>query len=349
MKSTLRKLTNGLLLVGMGFAVYYAGPVAHALLSGDRESKPLPTAPALANGPAGVEGNAYLQQALAALERRESVVAKASQTGVIEGRTVESTGDYWQLGQGRDRQFQLKLQGLVTDDPVRLLQVSNGKFLWTDLRWGEASDVQLRQIWRVDLRRLRKDLSDPQSDQVRPGEASADNLDAGLWASLGGLPMLLESLDANFRFERPRQMLLRKTPVYAMVGFWREDQRETLLQDSDTADTGLPSRLPHHVLVAIGASDLFPYRVEYRGADDPLSAAGLTADKRYGESGRPLLRLDLVQPRYDVSIPDEAFAYTLPEGVDWMDRTTERLEMLRRRREVAVAQAGGATSGARSR
>lgn len=354
MKTTLRKLTNALLLVALGFAVYYAGQVAHELLADRQVDEPLPTAPALADGPAGTEGNAYLKQALTALERRASVAAKASQTGFVEGRTVESTGGYLQQGQGHDRRFSLRLVGRVTDEPVRLWQVSNGKWLWTDLAWGETNDVQLRQVWRVDLRRLRKELAAPQADQVRPGEAAVDTLDPNLWAGLGGLPMLLKSLDANFRFELPRKMVLwQNVPVYAMVGYWREDRLADLLGDSETAaqpTDAPPARMPHHVLIALGASDLFPRRIEYRGGSDPLSAAGLPPDQRYlYTSEQPLLRLDLKEPNFQAAFDAEVFEYAAPHGVDWMDRTSERLAMLRHRREVALAQAGRPTSGARSR
>ncbi|TWT77852.1 hypothetical protein Pla123a_16500 [Posidoniimonas polymericola] len=354
MKTTLRKLTNAVLLVALGFAVYYAGPVAHEMLTAGKADDPLPTAPALADGPAGAEGNAYLKQALTALERQTSIAAKASQTGFIEGRTIESTGGYLQQGQGQGRRFSLRLVGRVTDEPVRLWQVSNGKWLWTDLAWGEANDVQLRHVWRVDLRRLRKELADPQTEQVKPGEAAVDSLDPNLWAGLGGLPMLLKSLDANFRFELPRKMVLWKNvPVYAMVGYWKEDRLAELLGDaaSGTPTPGTPpARMPHHVLIALGASDLFPRRIEYRGGTDRLSAAGVSPDQRYlYTSDQPLLRLDLKEPNFQADFDPEVFEYAAPHGVDWMDRTSERLAMLRHRREVAVAQASNPTSGARSR
>ncbi len=256
------------------------------------------------------------------------------------GGSSEPLGDYFQEGSGKQRRFHLKLEGQVTNQPVRLLQVSDGNFLWTDLKWGAANSNDLRQVWRVDLRRLRGGLAERSADPVRPGEAAADPLNPNQWAGLGGLPMLLESLQTDFDFALPRQMKLLEEPVYAMVGFWKPEQRQALLTSQDgVAETmGLPSRMPHHVLVLLGAKDLFPYRIEYRGVDDPLSAAGIPPDSRYSESSRPLLKLDFKLPQFDVQIPADKFAYDLPQGLEWTDRTVERLEMLRRRREVALAQ-----------
>lgn len=340
MKKSLRKLTNGLLLVGLGVLLYYAGPVAHELLRGQPDSPALEAAPLLADSPLETAGNEYLFNSLVSLERRRSVYAEAAQTGFIEGRLVESTGHYVQSGHGKNRRFHLRLEGRVTDHPVRLDQVSDGRFLWTDQAWGDVNQLDLRQVWRIDLRRLRKSLANTAASPMRPGEASTDAADPRLWSGLGGAPMLLESLRANFDFALPRQMWLRKQPVYAMVGFWKDELRKDLLVSpkDKTNVNSLPSRMPHHVLVVIGAADLFPYRVEYRGADDPLSSATLSPDARYGESARPLLKLDFMRPKFDGKIASDEFVYTLPQGIDWMDRTTERLEMLRKRQQIAIAQ-----------
>lgn len=342
MKTSLRSLTNALLLVGMGFALYYLGPAIHELTRGEPEQPELQMAPLLADSPQETAGNHYLYQCLVNLERRHSLATQVVQTGVINGRLVESAGDYQQVGQGQERRFRWRLQGRVTDDPVTLNQVSNGNFLWTDLAWGEASEVSLRRVWRVDLRSLRKNLAKPTADSVRPGEAAAAPLDPNMWASLGGLPMLLESLKTNFDFAQPRSMYYKNQPVYAMIGFWKEAQRDRLLA-RDAEDLSeeqpvnrYPARLPHHVLVAIGATDLFPYLVEYRSVNDALSQASLRVDDRFRESQRPMLKLELKPPRFDVDVNVASFEYAPPPGVDWMDRTAERLAMLQGRQRVAL-------------
>lgn len=341
MKTSLRSFTNALLLVGGGFALYYVGPVIHEIVVGPAETPRLEAAPILADSPRETAGNAYLYQSLVELQRRRSFAVDAAQSGVIEGRQVKSTGRYLQTGSGAARQFSLRLEGRVADDAVRLWQVSNSRFLWTDLKWGAASEEGLRQVWRIDLRRIKKSLGDPQQS-IAAGQAAASLRAPGQWAGLGGLPMLLESLETNFDFALPRKMTLRKQPVYAMVGFWKPNRRDRLLHQADAKQQPdappLPSRMPHHVLVVIGARDLFPYRVEYRGAQDPLSAASVPPDRRYGESARPLLKLDFERPRFDVAIAEEQYDYQPPDGVDWMDRTSERLEMVQTRQALALAE-----------
>ncbi|MCA9239107.1 MAG: hypothetical protein KDA37_02855 [Planctomycetales bacterium] len=340
MKTSLRSLTNALLLVGMGFALFYLGPAVRELMRGERDQPELLKAPLLADSPQETAGNHYLYQCLVNLERRRSLATQAVQTGVVNDRLVESTGEYLQVGQGQERRFRWRLQGRVTDEPVTLDQVSDGESLWTDLAWGEASEASLRRVWRVDLRSLRKSLAQPAAENVRPGEAAAAPLDPNMWASLGGLPMLLESLKTNFDFAQPRSMYYKNQPVYAMIGFWKKEQRDRLLETEDGAGAEpterYPARLPHHVLVAIGVSDLFPYLVEYRSAEDALSQATLSVDDRFRESRRPMLKLELKPPRFDVEIDANNFAYKPPPDVNWMDRTAERLAMLKSRQRVAL-------------
>lgn len=340
MKNSLRKLTNAVMLVGLGVALYYAGPVIHELAVGAGDQPRLEAAPVLADSPKETAGNAYLFNSLVTLEKRRSVTAKTTQYGVIEGRVVSATGDYHQTGSGRSRKFSLELKGKVTDDPIVLRQVSDSRFLWTDMKWGAVDEDGLRQVWRVDLRRVQNRLAQETSDPAQPGQAAVEAFHPRLWAGLGGLPMLLESLEANFDFEQPFQMELRGQPVFATVGFWKEDRRQALLakRDGAPATTALPSRMPHHVLVVIGAADLFPYRVEYRGPDDPLSAASLPSERRYGSSQRPLLQLNFMQPRFDASPQPDTFVYKPPADVVWMDRTNQRLKVLEKRRVAEIAR-----------
>lgn len=344
MKTILRNLSNAAALVVLGAALYYAIPIADQLLRGAPQVKkaPLVAAPEAADGaPPTTGGNWVLVRCLYELERYRTIQAKATETGVINGRLVESAGNYCQSGRGESRKFLLELQGRVGDSQARLLEVSDGRFLWTDMAWGLADDVQRRDVWRVDLREVRKRLGQDPVEGVDPGQAHADAIDPRLWAGLGGLPTLIESLHVNFEFSAPRQMRLRDEKVYALIGYWKPERLAALL--GEDAPSGAapdpPERIAHHVLVVIGQRDAFPYRVEYRSQSDPLSADGLEEDARFVESKRPLLKLDLLEPQFNAQIAkeEEKFEYAPPQSHDWVDRTSDRLSALRNRRALSLA------------
>lgn len=345
MKTSLRRLTHAVLLLVIGFAAFHAAPLALRALSRQRgPAAPQPPLPQVVmDAPAGTGGNQALLDALRALESREALQMDIVETGVIAGRRVESIGHYRQLGRGDARRFSLLLQGRIHPSGVRLWQVSDGRFLWTDLAWGEPESVSRRQVWRVDLRRVRADLQEGQAPPVAPGGAQAQAPQVESWGALGGLPMLLESLRGGFDFQTPRRMSLRNEPVYAMLGRWKPWRRAALSEGEPTEAEGgglaFGMRSPHHVLVALSARTLLPCLIEYRGEHDPLASPGLAEDARYHESQAPLLRLDFTNPRFDPRVADADFAYAPPDGVAWEDLTGQRLRLLKARRELAVASA----------
>lgn len=351
MKNKLPSFTKAITLIVLGAALYYLVPVTLRML---RETPP-PTALGPPLEEVTVEGatpdNAgdyLLTKCLIALERRNSVKAQIVQTGSVAGQTMESIGEYQHRGRGASRQFRLLLQGRIGSSAARYWQVSDGRFLWTDLSWDgpgqAASQSPARQnVSRIDLRRLRSEMSprDTNLTGVQPGQAAAANIDLGLSAGLGGLPMLLESLQTTFHFGQPRQMSLRGQPVHAMIGRLKTELRDELVPKpaADGPRSPLPDRVPRHVLLAVGAKDLFPYLIEYRSGSDPLTARGLTDDVRLRESRQPLMRIEYRDLRFEVELADADFQYPDRDADGWHDATAERLAMLRRRREVKMAAA----------
>ncbi|MGL4511727.1 MAG: hypothetical protein ACRCT8_01440 [Lacipirellulaceae bacterium] len=336
---------KGMLLLGLGVGAFFALDVADELLVARlRPPRPIPAeALPLVEQPGGDplasdrRGNALLAEAMVRLEQRQSVVAQVVQVGWNDGRVVETQGDYRQAGSGPDRRFYSLAQGRLADRAARLVRVSDGRFLWTDLWWGENPQDASHSVTRVDLRRLRKELVTGRvEDDPEPGEASATLADASEWARLGGLPTVLASLEERFDFGPPRLMELRGRRVAAMVGRWDKAKRVALFGDAP-----LPSRAPHHAVVALDEETLFPLLVEYRAKDDPLSARGLPDEARLVGSRRPMLKIDYLNPRFDEPLEADAFAYSPPADVRWQDDTERELRLLRERRPVVAATPGG--------
>lgn len=359
MKSTLRRLTQTLLLLAVGVALYFVLPVASQLTENVATvSAPLqPLAVVEVEGAQAPDtaGNIVLQNCLAAIERRTSISADVIQSATIAGQRMATSGGYLQQGRADRRQYSLLLQGRIGPTTTRLWQVCTGRWLWTDLAWdgtgGAGKDAGRRTVKGIDLGLVREKLKRDgySGEDLSPGQARAEMIHPELWSGMGGLPMLVGALNENFNFGTPRQMSLRNKRVYATVGHWKPDRLAKLLRkptseeeshadkeesQTATAELQLPDRMPHHVLVAIGADDLFPHLIEYRSGSDSLSVANLQEDALFRESQTPLMKLDFMQVRFNTPIPPDRFVYNPPEGGNWHDATDKRVTQIQRRLRV---------------
>ena len=360
MRITLRKLLHALALLAAGGAAYYAAPVALRLW---RAPAPPPIAPiatiGVPEGPIDRAGDAAVVNCLAALERRRSIEVEMMQSGTVLNQPIKVAGIYRQKGRGASRRFATLLQGQLGGAQVKLWQVSDSRFLHTDVSWepqppaaaSSPTDRPRRKVTRIDLLSVRAELAARQGDDaplLGVGQATAASIDPLLSSALGGLPMLIESLGANFHFGAPRRMQMHNQPVFVMIGHWQPASYATLAaaaNESNTKpdaaaakpDAATTARLPHHVLLVLSAQDLFPLLIEYRAADDPLSAPGLSDDTRLQQNLNPLLRLEFHRPRFDVELAEAEFQYPEAGDVDRRDITAARIATLRKRHKLRVA------------
>jgi hypothetical protein len=132
--------------------------------------------------------------------------------------------------------------------------------------------------------------------------------------------------------------------VYAMVGRWKRDRLGALLphlekpSKSKKKSAKPPTRVPQEVLLLVGQTDLFPYRVEYRRLNDPAvekSSPELSAD--------PIVLLEYFDVAFNVPIPAGQFDYS-PGEVKWDDRTAEYLEKIRRQKQQLATRDRAAES-----
>jgi hypothetical protein len=302
-------------------------------------------------------GDQLLMQVIAQLERRDSVVAHLRHQVSLDGRQLAGTGGYWQQGSGEDLRVRLELQ-LTGAQEISLLQVSNGRFLWSDVKLPTG-----RSITRLDLRQLRSDSQQAATElaAIQPGQATWSPVRPELTAFAGGLPTLLASFADSFTFMSPQAMRLKldpplvnasvSLPVFATIGHWKPARLAEITAKAAGSKPGgagkshradkLPTRVPQEVLLIVGQADLFPYRIEYRPlVTQSSSSAGDAAP--YQLSTAPLLQMEFSDVSFNTPIAASQFDYS-PGDTQWNDRTTEQLQKLRRQRQEGVA-AGTSTA-----
>ncbi|QDT69506.1 hypothetical protein MalM25_24450 [Planctomycetes bacterium MalM25] len=323
---------RGLVLLVSGVVAYYGLELTDRLLA-DRlareridgvieivetvaESDPLAapsTAARLEEGP----GNPLLRRGAELFERSGSISAAIRQEGWLDGAAVHTQGVYHQSGGGDERKFLLEVTGELAGAPTRLLRLSDGQFLWTDLAWGHDPSHPERSVTRIDLREVRQLITKAGAN------ASLD------WSRFGGVPMLLAGLDEAFTFGPPHRMHFRGDTVLAMVGRWRESRRGQLVEGGT-----LPRRAPQHVVIALSEADSFPRLIEYRDARDPLSDEGMPDESMLRPSTKPLLKIELARRPIRAPHDPRLFAYRASDD-NWVDRTDRELRLLRDRHSGA--------------
>lgn len=306
-------------------------------------------------------GDRLLVHAVNQLERRESVTARLRHQVALGKSQLYGIGSYWQQGSGEMLRVRLELQ--IAGQDASMLQVSNSRFLWIDRKLPSG-----RRVTRVDLRQLRADpvLSASKFEGLPAGQASWSAMQPELVAHSGGLPSLLASLGESFVFQPPQAMRLALSPplaseptdipVFAIVGHWKTEKLWPLLpakcqeargksQEPDSQPPGiqaLPERLPQEVLLLVGQEDLFPYRIEYRRLETPLTTDGGGVTIPYQLSANPMVVLEMSDVTFDAPIAAGQFDYA-PGDVDWDDQTAQVLERVRREHEERFAERTGAS------
>jgi hypothetical protein len=327
-----------------------------------QSAPPLSTTPTQQKKPPSV-GDQLITQAASRLERRASVSARLRHQVYLSGSPLYGIGSYWQQGSGEDLRVRLELQ--IAGQDANLLQVSDSRFLWLERNLPTG-----RMVSRVDLRQLRADpsISPAHLDGPEPGSASWTA--SGLISHTGGLPSLLASLGENFSFLPPQAMRLAaqttdpqtsSIPVFAVVGHWRPEKIAALVtkgqagidgsqqspSDSPlpTSHSPLPSRLPREVLLLVGQSDLFPYRIEYRKLETPrFNPNGPPIP--YQLSANPMVVLEMNDVTFDVQIETGQFDYA-PGDADFTDQTAVVLERLRQDRNQLAERLPGSAETSR--
>ncbi len=261
-------------------------------------------------------GGPSINDVVAAMAAHSSIETKVVQKVQLFGEELGGSGRYVQLGRGTEMLVRLELQLQVAGEVGSLLEVCDGRFLYRDRQLPSG-----RRVSRIALRQVFARLE--QQRAANGGQRLSVPLAQRL--ALGGLPKLLAVLADNFEFTTPRESKIGDEPVYALRGVWRPDRLALVLAggaaDGDEAKRvdldDMPEHVPHEVVLLVGRTDLFPYRIEYLGKAQPASGSGV--------AGRPqtLLSMRLYEVRLGSPIDTREFIF--PREVNVEDETDEFL------------------------
>ena len=282
--------------------------------------------------PAANNGDAYLAEVLAAMERRANVSAKLRHQSRIDADTLVGSGSFWQLGTGPQRLTRWEMQTQVADKTASYVQVFDGRYLWTDHNVPSG-----RLIHRLDVGNLKARLR---------GTPLTLATDAG-WEDLlrsaefrGGMSQMLADLLRRYHFAPPRATQLNGFAVEALIGKWRPEQFAELCPILGEEQTW-PEQLPHHVLVLVGQSNLFPYVIEFRRSADADLAENLSGLKPTHD---PLVRYEIFEVRFADAIDGTVFQFK-PGDVDWSDETSLVFDQLNKQKDAAEAELAARKAG----
>jgi hypothetical protein len=257
-------------------------------------------------------GQQLIDRAAASLAVCDSLQVQMGQKVSLFGQQAVGAGVYLhqRTEHGVALRFELRLR--FGETRTSLLQVSDGQTLWERRDLADAAS-----LGRVDLRRLRSELSAPTNGMPQP--MTPDTL------AVGGLPCLIAGLAENFAFDPPQPGQVDKTDVWILRGQWQPDVLAKLFPDRQAQilagqsfdPSALPDQMPTSVLVWLRQSDLFPVRVDYRR----LTGADHTDD-------RSLLRMDLYDIRRNASLDRRLFTYQ-PGEQEVADLTDQFLDRFR--------------------
>ena len=280
--------------------------------------------------PAQARGDAFLAEVLATLQRRPNVAARLRYRARLEDETLTGSGRYWQRGTGSSRVTRWEMQTQVAGKTASYVQVFDGDHLWTDRTLPGG-----RRVNRLDTSRL-------QSRLRTAAFASLNNGPKPTWQSLveetegqGGLAQLLADSLRRFTFAPPQPVQLNGLSVYALLGRWRGEELQKLWPEFGTPDepTSWPTRLPHHTLILVGKSNLFPYVVEHRRQADSAEQPGVVSDRPTTD---PLMRCELFEVQFAAEMDDSLFEFK-PGDIQWSDETSLVLERLKEQAQATNA------------
>jgi len=258
-----------------------------------------------------VQPQAVLQSAIRTLESRPTIKAEIRHHVNLFDKPLYGFGSYQEqryLGKQFSR-MELVIQ--LTGQTSSLLQVCDGRFLWTYRRLGDEP-----KLTRVDVDRVMEHLG--------KARAAADTGQSML-PGLGGLSQVLRGLNRSFDFTsaEPGQLGKEQRPVWRLVGRWKPERLIEMLPDGKKAvrngrpdASKLPAHVPDRVVLMLGQTDEFPYRIEYR--------------RKGPEQDRALVTMQFYEvhsPALSEADHNRAFTYN-PGDLEYSDRTQSLLKSL---------------------
>jgi hypothetical protein len=275
--------------------------------------------------PVARDGDSYMAEVLAAMERRPNVSAKLRYEARLGDEALMGAGNFWQLGTGPQRLTRWEMQTQVADKSASYVQVFDGRYLWTD-RYLPSG----RQVRRLDVGNLK----------ARLRSSTGSSTTASSWEDLvssaeyrGGISQMLADLLRRYQFAAPHATELHGFALDALIGRWRPEQFAELCPIQG-AEQPWPVQLPHHVLVMVGRNNLFPYLIEFRHAEDANLAENLNGLQPAHD---PLTRYEIFEVRFTDATDSMVFQFK-PGDVDWSDETSLVYDRVNKQHDAGEAQ-----------
>jgi len=307
-------VAGGYGLASLVASLQLAGPQNEAAEMAVSPAEPQ-IAPDLANVPGA--GDAVVARMLNNLEGWPNLAAKLRQSVHVGENHISGAGEYWQRGVGNLRRTAWRLRSLEGEKSTSYEQIYTGKYLWTDRRLAEEP-----RVTRVDVERVARELNLDVGRFDRPASDSAPSVAL----ARGGLSQLVAELQRCFTFTAPVPARHEDLAVEVMIGSWRPEVIEVLWPGA-VGGGSWPEHLPHHVMIATGRDNFFPYVIEYRRVAQQALAE---SDAGLAPSADPLARYEFFEVRFAATMPERIFEYA-SNDVKWRDvtaRTVERLKAM---------------------
>jgi len=277
------------------------------------------SASATTGGDAAAQAERIVASSLAAIARPESVSIKLRQRVRIGDRVLVGTGRYLQAGQGDEQRFRFETTLTcesrafgIEPESFEVTEVSDGLFCWLHQRNGPDPPL----LYRVDIQRVRGRLAEL---------GVADPNDTA--AYLGGLQRTLSWIRQWFRFAEAVPGDIGGLPVWMVEGRWPPETLVSMLPQLAEADKrpggiqpeDLPDGVPWMVRLAVGRSDLLPYRLEF------LAIPG----ERPVAAGPPevIMAIEFLEIEVDAAVDATAFYYQ-PASEELIDLTGVMLKTM---------------------
>lgn len=250
---------------------------------------------------ASQRGSDLISAAARSVASRASITAKLRQEIELFDQHLIGAGNYWQIS-APVRLWRLELVLKNGERQSVLQQVCNGRQVSIFERIGEQQTLK-----QLDLAQIHQALVAEQQAHPKRGPALAD------WGT-GGLPQLLDGVTRAWELTAGEQVTWHNKKVWKVTGVWKKemlaalipDQKEKIRKGAAPDMTRLPPHLPDTLVVYLGVSDLFPYRIEYLRTPRPSWYARLWTSTE----PRPVATFELFDVVFGHTIDPRLFTFS---------------------------------------
>ncbi len=268
-----------------------------------------PVASAVADDELLTDPDVILQRAIARMNSEFRFQASLRHKINMFNQQFVGTGHYRQFGNGTIKRLRFELKTQVGDKTSSVIQVCDGRHLWTRENLTEETTLS-----RIDVRYVRDALAEYERNGGAGNGVGRLATDWGANIAMGGFPRLLASIDACFNFTSAQKAVYEDVPVWVLVGTWKNDIRQRLIEEFNDGPK-FPAHLPDAVKLVLSRDK------EFKSIPREIQYLRLLSDK----TAQPMVSLQLYDMTRLVDMNAAQFDYQRGEQVI-VDRTQAFLD-----------------------